>query len=91
MIDEISCFLWFNEKPYFIQVLTKLTQLTLQARYAEMNRKQKERVEKEKLREEEDAKKSAQSQDLGKYKSIGLTKYIPKIYKILNSHVNLCI
>ena len=56
-----------------------------------MNRKQKERVEKEKLREEEDAKKSAQSQDLGKYKSIGLTKYIPKIYKIFNSHVNLCI
>jgi len=34
------------------------------ARYAEMNRKQKERVEKERLREEEDAKKSAQSKDL---------------------------
>lgn len=34
------------------------------ARYAEMNRKQKERAEKEKLKEEEDAKKSAQIKDL---------------------------
>jgi len=33
------------------------------ARYAEMNRKQKERMEKEKLRDEEDSKKSAQSND----------------------------
>ena len=32
-----------------------------------MNRKQKERMEKEKLRDEEDSKKSAQSNDLGKH------------------------
>ena len=32
-----------------------------------MNRKQKERMEKEKLRDEEDSKKSDQSNDLGKH------------------------
>ena len=32
-----------------------------------MNRKQKERMEKEKLRDEEDSKKSTQSNDLGKH------------------------
>ena len=41
--------------------------ITFQARYAEMNRKQKERMEKEKLRDEEDSKKSAQSNDPGKH------------------------
>ena len=40
--------------------------LVLKARYAEMNRKQKERAEKEKLRDQEDAKKLGESKDLGK-------------------------
>ena len=46
-----------------------------------MNRKQKERVEKERLREEEDAKKSAQK-DLGKYTSTRFTKFIHKIVSL---------
>ena len=39
-----------------------------QARYAEMNRKQKERMEKEKLQDQEDSKKASQNNDLGMYK-----------------------
>jgi len=39
-----------------------------QARYAEMNRKQKERMEKEKLQDQEDSKKASQNNDLGRYK-----------------------
>ena len=50
-----------------------------------MNRKQKERVEKERLKDEEDAKKAAQSKDPGKYTSTGFTRLLRTImdfYKI---------
>ena len=38
-----------------------------QARYAEMNRKQKERMEKEKLQDQEDSKKASHNNDLGRF------------------------
>jgi hypothetical protein len=44
-----------------------------------MNRKQKERVEKERLKDEEDAKKAAQSKDPGKYTSTGFTRLLRTI------------